>query len=135
MKKLLISAAIGASALLGGNAQAADLTSSEFYADEQPVVESVRMICDEFDRCWREPRRRTVIIERDDDNYAPRERYIARGSYNYVPRERYIERNGYNYVPRERYIERRYYPDRPPADVGIDAPGVSVGVGIGGDRW
>jgi hypothetical protein len=119
MKKLLISAAVGASALLGSNAQAADnLTNSEFYADQTPVVEGVRMVCDEFDRCWREPRRRTVIIERDN--------------YNYAPRQRYIE---YDDAPRERYIERRYYGDRPPADVGIHAPGVSVGVGVGGDRW
>lgn len=123
MKKLLISAAVGASALLASNAQAADnLTNSEFYTDQTPVVQDVRMVCDEFDRCWREPRRRTVIIERD--NYAPRQRYIE---YNEAPRERY----------RERYIERRYHRDRPPADVGIPAPGINVDVDVGDDddRW
>jgi hypothetical protein len=40
------------------------------------------------------------------------------------------------YAPRERYIERRHYRDWDDrAGVGFRAPGVSVGVGIGGDRW
>ena len=46
-----------------------------------------------------------------------------------------IIEDSYN-APRERYIERRgYYDDRPAAGVGIRAPGVSIGVGVGGDRW
>ena len=108
MQKFLISAAVAATALLAGQAQASDVlrSTTELY-DEAPVVENVRMVCNEFGRCWREPRRRTVIIE---------------DSYN-APRERYIER---------RY--RDYRDDRPAAGVGIHAPGVSVGVGVG-DRW
>ena len=43
-------------------------------------IENVRMICNEYGRCWRERGQRRVII---DD------------SYNYAPRERYIERRGY----------------------------------------
>ncbi|MDQ8731026.1 hypothetical protein [Bradyrhizobium sp. LHD-71] len=127
MKKLLISAAIGASALgasvlLGTNAQAADnLMTSEYYAGQAPMVERVRMVCDEFDRCWREPRRKTVIIERDDDD-----------DDDYAPPQRYIE---YDAAPRARVIERRYHDHRPPADIGIHAPGVTVGVGTGGYRW
>lgn len=107
MKKLFpMSAAIGALALLASPVQAADSLSgtTEFYSDDVPVVEHTRTVCDEFGRCWREPRRRTVII---DDTY--------------------------NYVPPERYIERRHYYDRPAAGVGIDVPGINVGVGI--DRW
>lgn len=112
MNQLLISIAVGATALLGGPARAADsLATGEFYADERPAVESVRIVCDEFGRCWREPRRRTMIIE---DSY---------NSYNDTPREHHIE-----YAPRERYIERRNY-RAPAADV--DMPGV----GVGGDRW
>jgi hypothetical protein len=109
VKMLLISVAVGATALVTSHARAADTlrTTTEFYADEAPIVENVRMVCNEFGRCWREPRRKTVIIE-DSNNY---------------------------YAPRERYIERRYYNDRPAAGVGIHAPGVSVGVGVGGDRW
>ena len=92
---------------MASQVQAADTlrTTTEFYADEAPIVENVRMVCNEFGRCWREPRRKAVII---DD------------SYN---------------APRERYIERRYYDDRPRGGVGIHAPGVSIGVGVGGDRW
>jgi hypothetical protein len=113
VKTFLISAAVGVTALVASQARAADAlsTTTEFYADEAPVVENVRMVCNEFGRCWREPRRRAVII---DD------------SYN-APRERYIERRYYD--------DHRYYNDRPRAGVGIHAPGVSVGVGVGGDRW
>jgi hypothetical protein len=113
VKTFLISVAVGATALAASHARAADAlsTTTEFYADEAPVVENVRMVCNEFGRCWREPRRRAVII---DD------------SYN-APRERYIERRYYD--------DHRYYNDHPRAGVGIHAPGVSVGVGVGGDRW
>lgn len=123
MKKFLIPAALAAAALLTSQAQASDMlrSSAEFYAGETPVVENVRMVCNEFGRCWREPSRRTVIIE--DSYNAPRERYIE------APGERYIE------APRERYIERRYREDRPAAGIGIHAPGVSVGVGVDDDRW
>jgi hypothetical protein len=41
-------------------------------------------------------------------------------------------------VPRERYIERRGYrdgDDSSRAGVGIHVPGVSMGAGVGGDRW
>ena len=52
---------------------------------------------------------------------------------------RVIVRDSYNYYePRDRYYERRTYRDRddgPRAGVGIRTPGVSVGVGVGGDRW
>lgn len=114
MRKFLIPAVVAAAALLTSQAQASDVlrSTAEFYADEAPVVENVRMVCNEFGRCWREPRRKTVIIE---------------DSYN-APRERYIERRGY-------YDGRGYYDDRPAAGVGIRAPGVSVGVGVGGARW
>ena len=78
MKTFLIAVAVGATALVASQAQAADTlrTTTEFYADEAPVVENVRMVCNEFGRCWHEPRRRTVII--DDSYNAPRERYIER---------------------------------------------------------
>ena len=52
-------------------------------------------------------------------------------------RSRVIVRDSYAYAPRERYIEQRRYRDwdEPRAGVGIRAPGVSVGVGIAGQRW
>jgi len=107
VRKFLIPVIVGAAALLSSQAQASDVlrSTAEFYADEAPVVENVRMVCNEYGRCWREPGRKTVIIE-----------------------------DSYNYAPRERYIERRYRDDRPAAGVGIRAPGVDIGVGFGDGR-
>ena len=52
---------------------------------------------------------------------------------------RVIVGDSYNYYqPRDRYYERRTYrdwDDGPRAGVGIRTPGVSVGIGVGGDRW
>ena len=97
--------ACGATALLVSVAQAADLTAGESYLESAPAVEPSRIVCDEFRRCWREPRRRTVLIERDS----------------------------YNEMPRGRIVERRYYDaDRPAGEIDVDAPGVSVGPGY---RW
>ena len=52
-------------------------------------------------------------------------------------RDHQEHRNSYNrYEPRERYHERRTYRDYDDGpSVGIRTPGVSVGVGVGGDRW
>jgi hypothetical protein len=102
-------AGVGALSFAGG-ARAAD-----FYSSSDPaVVQQVRLVCDEDGRCYRTRGGSRVVIERNYDSY--------------------------NYVPRERYYERRYYRDRdydegPRAGVGIYAPGVSVGVGVGNDRW
>ena len=69
-------------------------------------IENVRMVCDQSGRCWRERGPRRVIIQGDGYN-----------SYNY-----------------DRGRRARYYEERRPA-VGIQVPGVSVGVGVGGGRW
>jgi hypothetical protein len=99
MSKLVISLAVGASALLATFAQAAPLSNGlNILPDSQ--VEKVRMVCNESGRCWRERGERRVIVR---------------------------ERDSYNYAPRERYIERRSYQDR--GGIGIRAPGVSVGIG------
>jgi hypothetical protein len=73
------------------------------------------MVCNEFGRCWHEPRRRTVII--DDGYHAPRERYI----------ERRYHRDYHDY--------HDYHDDRPATGFGIHTPGVSIGVGMDGNRW
>jgi hypothetical protein len=62
-------------------------------------IQNVRMVCDEYGRCWR---------QRGD------RRAIVRESYGYD-------------APRERYIERRGYGER--GGIGFSAPGVSVGIG------
>jgi hypothetical protein len=108
MRKLAIALLAGAGALFTGSANAADVYTSNEYANAE-LVQQVRLICDESGRCYRTQGGRRVIVE---------------DSYNYAPRERYIERRGY-----------RDWDDGSRAGVGFRAPGVSVGVGVGNDRW
>ena len=106
MKKIAIGMLLGASALLSGSAYASDVYSGSEYSNSD-LVQQVRMVCDDSGRCYR-----------------------ARGG------DRVIVRDSYNYAPRERYEQRRYRDyDEPRAGVGIRAPGVSVGIGVGNDRW
>jgi hypothetical protein len=79
MKKLVISLAVGASALFATAASAAPLSNGMTTLPDGNI-EQVRMVCNENGRCWRERGQRRVII---------------RDSYGYAPRERYIERRGY----------------------------------------
>ena len=108
MRTFAIALLAGVGALsVGSAAKATDIYTSTEYANPD-LVQQVRLVCDEDGRCYR----------------------IRGGS-------RVIVRDSYNYMPRERYIERREYrdwDDGPRAGVGIRAPGVSVGVGVG-DRW
>ncbi|MBR0754180.1 hypothetical protein JQ604_18500 [Bradyrhizobium jicamae] len=111
MRTFAIALLAGVGALsAGGAAKASDIytsTTTEYAAPE--LVQQVRMVCDEDGRCYRTRSGARVIV---------------RDSYNYAPRERYIERRHY-----------RDWDDSPRAGVGIRAPGVSVGVGVGDDRW
>ncbi|MCC8940284.1 MULTISPECIES: hypothetical protein [Bradyrhizobium] len=110
MRTIAIAILAGVGALsVGSAARASDIISSTEYANPD-LVQQVRMICDEDGRCYRSRGGRTIV------------------------------RESYGYQPRERYIERRVYRDRdwddgPRGGVGIRAPGVSVGVGVGNDRW
>lgn len=106
MRKIAIGLLAGAGALLTSSANASDVYTSSEYTNSD-LVQQVRMVCDDNGRC-----------------------YHTRGS-------RVIVRDSYAYAPRERYIEHRRYRDwdEPRAGVGIRAPGVSVGVGIAGERW
>jgi len=107
MKTFAIALLAGAAALSAGGAKASDLYVSEGYANPD-LVQQVRLVCDEYGNCYRSRSGARVVV---------------RDSYNYAPRERYYERRTY----------RDY--DEPRAGVGIRAPGVSVGVGVGSDRW
>jgi hypothetical protein len=109
MKKLTIMLMAGAGTLFVGSANASDIYTSSEYTNPALLAEQVRMVCDDSGRCYRARSERRVIV---------------RESYGYAPRDRYIERRGYR---------DRDYDDG--ARVGIRAPGVSVGVGVGGDRW
>jgi hypothetical protein len=103
---LAISLAVGATALFASAASAAPL-SADLSVVPASNVQNVRMVCDEYGRCWREHGERRVIIREPGD------------SYGYTPRDRYIDRRGYD-------------EDRGPG-IGFRAPGVSVG--IGPDRY
>ena len=109
MKNVVISLAIGAGALLSSGANAAPLAVSPSLLPESGI-ENVRLVCDEFGRCYRTRGGQRVVIERD-----------YRDSYNYAPRERYIERRG-------------YYDSGPSVGIGVGPAGVGVGVGVG-PRW
>src|SRR6476646_1771955 len=109
MRKIAIGLMAGAGALMAGSANASDIYTTSEYSNAD-LVQQVRMVCDEDGRCYRTRGGSRVIV---------------RDSYAY-------------YEPRDRYYERRTYRDRddgPRAGVGIRTPGVSVGVGVGGDRW
>jgi hypothetical protein len=71
MNKVLISLLAGAGALVATSAQAAPLSPVAPMIDSG--VENVRMVCDQFGRCWRER--------------GPR--YVYRDSYNYYEPRRY----------------------------------------------
>lgn len=109
MKTLAIALLAGVGALSIGSARASDIYVTSEYANPD-LVQQVRLVCDEYGNCYRTHGGARVVV---------------RDSYNY-------------YAPRERYYERRTYrdwDDGPRAGVGIRTPGVSVGVGVGSDRW
>lgn len=110
MKTVMVALLAGVGALAAATgAKASDIyTSSEYTSPD--LVQQVRLVCDDAGRCYR-TRSGTRVIVRD--------------SYNYMPRERYYERRTYH----------RDWDDGPRAGVGIRAPGVSVGIGVGDDRW
>jgi hypothetical protein len=109
MKTFAIALLAAASALAVSGAKASDIYTTSEYSNPD-LVQNVRMVCDDSGRCYRTRGGKRVIIQ---EGY--------RDSYN-------------SYEPRARYYERRsYYNDGP--SVGIRAPGVSVGVGVGSDRW
>jgi hypothetical protein len=104
--KIALLAGVGALAAAGG-AKAADFYTTGGYTSPD-LIQQVRLVCDGDGNCYRTHGGARVIVR---DSYAA--------------------------MPRERYNERRYrdWDDGPRAGVGIRAPGVSVGVGVGPDRW
>jgi len=109
MRTFTIALLAGVGALAAASsANAADLyTTSEHTSPD--LVQEVRLVCDDAGNCYRTRGGARVIV---------------RDSYAAYPRERYYERRSY-----------RDWDDGPRAGVGIRGPGVSVGVGVGGDRW
>ena len=101
MYKAIISLAVGASALFATAASAAPLSNGIAVMPDNGI-ENVRMVCNEYGRCWRERGQRRVIVE---------------DSYNYAPRERYIERRG--------YYDGGYYNNGPSVGIGVGPGGVN----------
>ena len=107
MRTIAIALLAGAGALSISAARASDFYTTSEYSNPD-LVQNVRMVCDDNGQCYRTRGGKRVII---------------RDSYNY-------------YQPRDRYYERRVYRDYDDGPrVGIRTPGVSVGVGVGSDRW
>ena len=110
MYKAIISLATVASALFATAASAAPLSNGIAVVPDNGI-ENVRMVCNEYGRCWQERGQRRVIVE---------------DSYNYAPRERYIERRG--------YYDGGYYNNGPSVGIGVGPGGVGIGLGAG-PRW
>ena len=107
MRTLTIAILTGVGAMAAATgAKASDLTSSYISPD---LVQEVRLVCDDAGNCYRTRGGARVVV---------------RDSYGSMPRERYYGPRAY-----------RDWDDGPRGGVGIRAPGVSVGVGVGGDRW
>ena len=109
MYKAIILLATGASALFATAASAAPLSNGIAVMPDNGI-ENVRMVCNEYGRCWRERGQRRVIVE-DSYNYAPRERYERRG-----------------------YYDGGYYNNGPSVGIGVGPGGVGIGFGAG-PRW
>jgi hypothetical protein len=103
MRSFTVALAAAAGVLLTSSAFAGPLTNGIGGSNSGARAEQVRIVCDEYGRCFERRGSRRAVIDRDS----------------------------YNYEPRPRYQEQRRYHDGP--GVGIQVPGVSIGVG--GGRW
>jgi hypothetical protein len=108
VKNVMISVAIGAGALFGTAANAAPLSNGLSISPDSGI-ENVRLVCDEYGRCYRTRGGRRVVIQQGYDN-------------------------SYDYAPRERYERRGYYDGGPSVGVGVGPGGVGIGIGAG-PRW
>jgi len=114
MKNVAICLALGVGALLSTAANAAPLSVSASMMPDNGVG-NVRLVCDEYGRCYGTRGGRRVVIQQGYDD-----------SYSYAPRERYIERRG--------YYDGGYYDNGPSVGIGVGPGGVGVGFGVG-PRW
>ena len=110
MSKLIIALVAGASTLFAGSAIAAPLNPTTTRIDNG--IENVRMVCDQFGRCWRE-----------------------RGQRRMMRQESYGYDRGYGYDQgRPHYNSYNSYDSYNSAPgIGIQVPGLSIG--MGGGRW
>jgi hypothetical protein len=98
--KIITTLAFGAAALFTTGATAAPLNNGLIVMPDRGI-ENVRVVCNEYGRCWERGGRRVVIQE----NYGPR----------------YYQRPG--------YYDRGYYNSGPSVGIGVGPVGVGIGVG------
>ena len=113
MRSLVLALALGSSALFSAGANAAPLPVDTSMQPDNGI-QNVRLVCNEYGRCYRTRGGPRVIVRRGYD------------SYDYAPRERYIERRG--------YYDGGYYDTGPRVGIGVGPGGVGVGVDVG-PRW
>ncbi len=82
---------IGATALLASAASAAPLNPAAVGIAEVSNVDQVRLVCNEYGRCWRTRGPRYIQRSYDDDGY------YARRSYNYYGGPGYYGGPAYGY--------------------------------------
>jgi hypothetical protein len=111
MKRIITCAAFGAIALGASAASAAPLANGLATIPDNGI-ERVRMVCDDYGRCWRERGAPRVVIQ---ENYAPR----------------YVERRGYYDGGYGGYYDRGYYNPGPSVGIGVGPGGVGIGFGAG----
>jgi hypothetical protein len=109
MRSFTVALVAGAGVLLASSAFAGPMTNGTFGVTSGAWTEQVRVVCDEYGRCFERRGPRRAVIERD--------------SYAYEPRPRYHQQRRYH---------DGHYNSGP--GIGIQVPGVSIGVG-GGGRW
>ena len=113
MKSVMVALVLGAGAVFASAASAAPRSAGPVMLLDSGI-ENVRLVCDDYGRCYRTRGGRRVVVQEYGD------------SYNYGPRERYIARPG--------YYGGGYYNDGPSVGIGVGPGGVGVGVGVG-PRW
>ena|SRR5882724_11003621 len=84
MRTTAIALLVGVGALLASSAYANDMrvTQGSYLGTDEPLVENVRLVCNEDGRCYRTRAGRRIIIGRDSYNYAPPQRRGYRGYDN-----------------------------------------------------
>lgn len=88
--KTLLSIA-GATVLLASAASAAPLSPAAVGVSEASNIDQVRLVCNQYGRCWRTRGPRYVYRSYDDDGYYPRR------SYGYYGGPGYYAGPGYGY--------------------------------------
>lgn len=103
MRSFTVALVAGAGVLLASSAFAGPMTNGINGMHDDAAIQQVRIVCNDSGRCFRARGSRRAIVD------------------------------SYNYAPRDRYQQHRYHRYNRAPGIGIQVPGVSIGVG--GNRW